>query len=112
MTIRRSSSSSRPASEAIPWILPPDRRQTRRHAFASCDGGRMPKGSAYFAGSAVFHSLGPSFAVLLFAQIEPVGVAWLRIATAAAIYAVWRRPRRFSRDAIAMGVVLGAMNPV
>jgi inner membrane transporter RhtA len=73
----------------------------------------MPKGSAYFAGSAVFHYLGPSFAVLLFAQIEPAGVAWLRIATAASVYAVWRRPwRRPSRDAVAMGLVLGAMNPV
>lgn len=72
----------------------------------------MPRGSAYFAGSAVFHYLGPSFAVLLFAQVAPTGVAWLRIATAALIYAAWRRPwRAFSRDVVAMGVVLGVMNP-
>ena len=30
--------------------------------------------------------LGPAFAVLLFARVEPLGVAWLRIATAAAIF--------------------------
>ena len=40
---------------------------------------------AYFAVSAVFHYLGPSFAVLLFQQVEPLGVAWLRIAGAALV---------------------------
>jgi inner membrane transporter RhtA len=65
----------------------------------------------YFIGSAVFHYLGPSFAVLLFARIEPVGVAWLRIATAAAVFALWRRPRSVGRDVAALGVVLGLMNP-
>jgi inner membrane transporter RhtA len=49
---------------------------------------------AYFVGSAVFHYLGPSFAVLLFARVEPLGVAWLRIASAAVVFAVWRRPWR------------------
>ena len=39
---------------------------------------------AYFAGSAVFHYLGPAFAVLLFARVDVLGVAWLRIASAAA----------------------------
>jgi inner membrane transporter RhtA len=48
----------------------------------------------YFVGSAVFHYLGPSFAVLLFARVEPLGVAWLRIAAAAAVFAAWRRPWR------------------
>jgi inner membrane transporter RhtA len=72
----------------------------------------VPKGSIYFTGSAVFHYLGPSFAVLLFARIEPLGVAWLRIATAALVYAAWRRPwQRPSRDVVAMGIVLGVMNP-
>jgi inner membrane transporter RhtA len=33
----------------------------------------------YFVISAGFHYLGPSFAVLLFAQVEVVGVAWLVI---------------------------------
>jgi inner membrane transporter RhtA len=49
---------------------------------------------AYFVVSAVFHYLGPAFAVLLFALVEPLGVAWLRIASAALIFALWRRPWR------------------
>jgi inner membrane transporter RhtA len=49
---------------------------------------------AYFVGSAIFHYLGPSFAVLLFARVDVLGVAWLRIASAAVIFAVWRRPWR------------------
>jgi len=68
--------------------------------------------SAYFVGSAVFHYLGPSFAVLLFARVEPLGVAWLRIASAALIFAAWRRPGRFLRGRLllAWGVVLAVMN--
>jgi inner membrane transporter RhtA len=49
---------------------------------------------AFFMVSAVFHYLGPSFAVLLFSQVGVLGVAWLRIASAAAIFAAWRRPWR------------------
>ena len=72
----------------------------------------MRRASAYFAGSALFHYLGPSFAVLLFARVAPLGVAWLRIAAAALVYAAWRRPRRApDRDTVALGVVLGLMNP-
>ena len=47
---------------------------------------------AWFAVSAVFHYLGPSFAVLLFASVGVLGTAWLRIATAALIFALWTRP--------------------
>src|SRR5262249_21922033 len=47
---------------------------------------------ATFMVSAVFHYLGPSFAVLLFARVDVLGVAWLRIASAAVVFAVWRRP--------------------
>jgi inner membrane transporter RhtA len=73
---------------------------------------------AYFVGSAVFHYLGPSFAVLLFARVEPLGVAWLRIATAAAVFAVWRRPWRGLRALDrsgwlligGLGAVFAAMN--
>lgn len=73
---------------------------------------------AYFVGSAVFHYLGPAFAVLLFARVDVLGVAWLRIAAAAAIFAVWRRPWRLvgrlderSRPTlVAWGAVLAAMN--
>ncbi|WP_119302470.1 EamA family transporter [Dongia deserti] len=73
---------------------------------------------AYFVVSAVFHYLGPSFAVLLFAAIEPLGVAWLRIASAAIVFAFWRRPVRYLRKAtarerwliVAMAATLAAMN--
>ena len=41
----------------------------------------------YFVGSAVFHYLGPAFAVLLFARVDVLGVAWLRIASAALVFA-------------------------
>jgi inner membrane transporter RhtA len=78
---------------------------------------RLPP-HAYFVISAVFHYLGPSFAVLLFARVDVLGVAWLRIASAALIFAVWRRPwRAFSalhRDGrrllLAWGGVLALMN--
>jgi len=78
---------------------------------------RLPP-HAFFLVSAIFHYLGPAFAVLLFARIEPLGVAWLRIATAALIFALWRRPWRYfaglpraDRYRIAsLGLVLAAMN--
>ncbi len=73
---------------------------------------------AYFAASAVFHYLGPSFAVLLFARVDVLGVAWLRIASAALIFAVWRRPwRAFAkldpegrRLVVGLGAVFAVMN--
>jgi inner membrane transporter RhtA len=49
---------------------------------------------AFFLISATFHYLGPSFAVLLFARVNVLGVAWLRIVSAAVVFAVWRRPWR------------------
>jgi inner membrane transporter RhtA len=72
----------------------------------------------FFLVSAVFHYLGPSLAVLLFARVDLLGVAWLRIASAAVIFAAWRRPwrllRRLDRTRVqlllALGVVLAAMN--
>ena len=72
----------------------------------------------FFIGSAVFHYLGPSFAVLLFVRIEPLGVAWLRILTAGAIFAVWRRPWRAwagaagdeRRTILLWGILLALMN--
>src|SRR3954470_12556495 len=67
---------------------------------------------AYFVGSAIFHYLGPAFAVLLFVRVEVLGVAWLRIFTAAVIFAVWRRPWRLlgRRDVLIWGCVLAVMN--
>src|SRR3954451_9272758 len=58
---------------------------------------RRPPPHAYFVVSALFHYLGPAFAVLLFAHLDVLGVAWLRIASAAAIFALWRRPGRVLR---------------
>src|SRR6266516_6610305 len=68
---------------------------------------------AFFVGSAIFHYLGPSFAVLLFARVDVLGVAWLRIASAALVFALWRRPWRSvrpSRELVALGAVFAAMN--
>jgi inner membrane transporter RhtA len=84
-------------------------------------GGRLAASTppaAFFVVSAVFHYLGPAFAVLLFARVEPLGAAWLRIACAAAIYALWRRPWRYylmldregRRLLLALGAVLAVMN--
>jgi inner membrane transporter RhtA len=72
----------------------------------------------YFVVSAIFHYLGPSFAVLLFARVEVLGVAWLRIASAALIFCLWRRPWRafaaLDRDVrrllLGWGGVLAVMN--
>lgn len=80
-------------------------------------GDRLPPQS-FFLVSAVFHYLGPSFAVLLFTRIDVLGVTWLRIASAATIFALWRRPwRRISGldssarwTLVFFGLVLAAMN--
>jgi inner membrane transporter RhtA len=72
----------------------------------------------FFVVSANFHYLGPSFAVLLFAHVSVLGVAWLRIASAAAVFAVWRRPWRMIARLterqrwvlLGLGAVLAAMN--
>jgi inner membrane transporter RhtA len=70
-----------------------------------------PPPQVYFIGSAVFHYLGPAFAVLLFARVDALGVAWLRIASAAVIFALWRRPwRHVDRTLVAWGAVLAVMN--
>ncbi len=66
----------------------------------------------------MFHYLGPSFAVLLFPAVGVLGVAWMRIATAAAIFAPWTRPWRTLKEAdartrfllIGLGVCLAVMN--
>jgi inner membrane transporter RhtA len=71
----------------------------------------QPPPQVYFIGSAVFHYLGPAFAVLLFVRVDALGVAWLRIASAAVVFALWRRPWRLvDRTLIAWGAVLAVMN--
>jgi inner membrane transporter RhtA len=78
---------------------------------------RIPPHVFFFV-SALFHCLGPAFAVLLFAQVSVLGVAWLRIASAAAVFALWRRPWRSIagqtwpqlRLLLGLGLVLGLMN--
>ena len=73
---------------------------------------------AWFGVSAVFHYLGPSFAVLLFPAVGVLGVAWMRIASAALIFAPWTRPWRTLRDAdtrtrlllVGLGACLAVMN--
>jgi inner membrane transporter RhtA len=79
---------------------------------------REPPPQLYFVVSAVFHYLGPAFAVLLFTRVDVLGVAWLRIASAALIFALWRRPWRVfarldgdgRRLLVAWGAVLAVMN--
>jgi len=73
---------------------------------------------SFFVVSAIFHYLGPSLAVLLFARIAAPGVLWLRIFAAAVVFAVWRRPwrlagrldRRQLVTLLALGGVLAGMN--
>jgi inner membrane transporter RhtA len=73
---------------------------------------------AWFAVSAVFHYLGPSFAVPLFPAVGVLGVAWLRIASTAALFAPWTKPWRVLARAspperrllLALGACLATMN--
>lgn len=72
----------------------------------------------FFMVSAIFHYLGPSFAVLLFGSIQADGVAWLRIVSAAFIFSLWRRPwKAFLRTnteskwlIVALGFTFAMMN--
>ena len=53
----------------------------------------------WFGVSAAFHYLGPAFAVLLFPHVGVLGMAWLRIASAAVIFAPMTRPWKTLREA-------------
>src|SRR5947208_14340644 len=78
---------------------------------------RIPP-EAFFICSAIFHYLGPACAVLLFARVDVLGVAWLRIASAVVVFAFWKRAWRLfaelradeRRVVVALGFVLAAMN--
>lgn len=73
---------------------------------------------AWFVGSAVFHYLGPSFAVLLFPAVGVLGVAWFRIASASLFFAPVTKPWHTFRRAdwntrwllIGLGGCLAVMN--
>jgi inner membrane transporter RhtA len=68
--------------------------------------------------SAVFHYLGPTFAVLLFPATGVLGVAWFRIVSAALVFAPITRPWLTVKRAtwtdrallVALGICLAAMN--
>ncbi|CAN5684354.1 DMT family transporter [soil metagenome] len=105
-----------------------DSRMTTTKSEASAAGPTSPSTTvdrservpphAYFMVSAVFHYLGPAFAVLLFARVDVLGVAWLRIASAAVVFALWRRPWRYwppldratQQLLLGWGAVLAVMN--
>jgi len=77
-----------------------------------------PSGVSAVVVASIFHYAGPSFAVLLFVHVGPLGVAWLRLAAAAAVLCIWRRPWTVLREAtpqerrtmLAWGGVLAVMN--
>lgn len=72
----------------------------------------------WFGVSAVFHYLGPAFAVLLFPVVGVLGVAWFRIASATLILAPMTKPWRTFRKSsarervhlLALGACLAIMN--
>ncbi len=73
---------------------------------------------AWFGVSAIFHYLGPAFAVLLFPVVGVLGVAWFRIASAALVFAPITKPwRTFKKSSnkerllpLALGACLAIMN--
>lgn len=79
-------------------------------AFASRISAAPPH--LWFVISAIFHYLGPSFAVLLFERIDVLGVAWFRIASAAIVFAFWTKPwrtfRMANRETLTLLLLLGA----
>jgi len=95
-------------------IVFPIKPMTRERAHTA----RPIPPEAFFICSAIFHYLGPAFAVLLFARVDVLGVAWLRIASAAIVFAAWKRPWRLFAElgtgerwiVVAFGFVLAIMN--
>lgn len=91
--------------------------QATAKSFATRSAEAMPP-HAWFGVSAVFHYLGPSFAVLLFPVVGVPGVAWFRIASATLVFASITRPwHTFGRAdwrerilLIALGGTLAVMN--
>lgn len=98
-------------------LVPTDHRGVIPDSRISSTAPRVPP-HVWFVASAVFHYLGPSFAVLLFREVGVLGVAWFRIASAAALFAAWTKPWRLLRSAsprallllLALGACLALMN--
>lgn len=97
--------------------MTPDPQPSAQSAPDASLAQRIPP-EVFFVASALFHYIGPAFAVLLFTRIGPPGVAWLRITSAALIFACWQKPWRYfralgvaeRRTVVALGLVLAAMN--
>jgi inner membrane transporter RhtA len=80
---------------------------------------RVPPQLLFVAG-ALTQYVGAGLAVLLFARVPVIGVAWLRVVAAAAVLAVWARPWRLAGGAawsparlrlvVAFGLALSGMN--
>jgi inner membrane transporter RhtA len=104
-------------SADLPTALPTARSPVLARASLARRLSDLPPQS-YFVGSAVFHYLGPALAVLLFARVAPLGVAWLRIVSAGVVFAAWRKPwralptidRSTLRLFVGLGLVLAVMN--
>jgi inner membrane transporter RhtA len=87
-----------------------------RHSVTRASNAVPPQ--AWFGVSAVFHYLGPSFAVLLFPAVGVLGVAWFRIASAALVFAPITKPwsvfaKRSNRERmllLGLGATLAVMN--
>jgi inner membrane transporter RhtA len=98
------------AAPGGPRRTPPARLRTRAAALA---GGSAP---LLVVALAVSMHLGSAIATVLFGQVGPLGVLWLRCALAALLLvAIFRRralalPRPSRTGVLALGVVLAAMN--
>ncbi len=65
---------------------------------------------AWFGVSAIFHYLGPAFAVLLFPVVGVLGVAWFRIASAACVFAPFTKPwHTFKRSTVRERILLATL---
>src|SRR3954451_5280051 len=95
---------------AISWSMTTETLPAPARPGAALD--RVPP-HAYFVGSAVFHYLGPAFAVLLFARVDVLGVAWLRVEARGAVLGLaprtWRRARAVARPGRGLLLAWGAV---